>query len=165
MSKTAVYYNSACPVCAAGIAYQKKVLKAGASSLEWIDVHSDNEAVENLDADLAFVRERLHVTDAEGKKHVGADAFTALWALSPRQRWLSQIGRLPVFNILFRWIYNVSRPAFIAGTAQKGDGRRNLIEGRPHPPPPAVSIHSDLFFISLPAGVFEERGCGCHPRA
>ena len=64
-----------------GIAHQKKVLKAGASSLEWIDVHSDNEAVENLDADLAFVRERLHVTDAEGKKHVGADAFTALWAL------------------------------------------------------------------------------------
>ena len=61
MSKTAVYYNSACPACAAGIAYQKKMLKAGASSLEWIGVHSDNEAVENLDADLAFVRERFHI--------------------------------------------------------------------------------------------------------
>ena len=120
MSKTAVYYNSACPACAAGIAYQKKMLKAGASSLEWIGVHSDNEAVENLDADLAFVRERFHVTDAEGMKHVGADAFTALWALSPRQRWLSQIGRLPVFNILFRWIYNVFAAGLYRWNRAKG---------------------------------------------
>jgi len=111
MSKTTVYYNSACPVCAAGIAYQKKALRDGTDSIEWIDVHTDNESVKDLNADLAFVRERLHVVDTEGQKRVGADAFTALWALSPRQRAFSCIGRLPILRTLFGWIYN----AFAAG--------------------------------------------------
>ena len=106
MRKTKVYYNSACPVCAAGIARQRRVLDGQADAVDWIDVHTDNGAVRDLDQELEFVRERLHVVDAAGAVHVGADAFNALFDLSAKQRWLAWIGRLPLLRDLLRWSYN-----------------------------------------------------------
>jgi predicted DCC family thiol-disulfide oxidoreductase YuxK len=100
MAKTKVYYNSACPVCAAGIAGQRGKLDACPVDVEWIDVHSDNAA-----ADLEFVRERLHVVDAAGRTRVGAEAFEALWALTPGQQGLARISALPIVRPLLRWSY------------------------------------------------------------
>ena len=106
MSKTKVYYNSACPVCAAGIAAQQRKLEGCDAEVDWIDVHADNEAVKEIDADLEFVRERLHVVDEAGVLQVGAAAFHALWQLSPRQRWLARMSGLPILGSLIRWSYN-----------------------------------------------------------
>lgn len=106
MAKTRVYYNSACPVCAAGIAGQKRRLDGCPAEVEWIDVHADNARAEEIGADLEFVRERLHVVDEHGGKRVGSEAFEALWALTPGQQRLARISRLPVLRTLFRWAYN-----------------------------------------------------------
>lgn len=106
MPKTRVYYNSACPVCAAGIAGQKARLEGCPVEVEWIDVHADNSRVEEIGADLAFVRERLHVVDETGAKRVGSEAFEALWSLTPGQGRLARVSRLPVLRPLFRWAYN-----------------------------------------------------------
>ena len=106
-----VYYNSACPVCAAGIRRQRSRLESCAETVEWIDVHADNEAVENINADLEFVRERLHVTDRDGNLHVGADAVCELMAITPGQRLVARLARLPVARSLLRAAYN----AFAAG--------------------------------------------------
>ncbi len=106
MAKTKVYFNSACPVCDAGIKQQRRKLNGCGAEVEWIDVHSDNEAVRQIGADLEFVRERLHVVDEAGATQVGAEAFSSLWRLTPGQRHLAQVSDLPIVRDLFRWSYN-----------------------------------------------------------
>lgn len=106
MAKTRVYYNSACPVCAAGIRQQQQKLDGCDVEVEWIDVHSDNQAVTQIDSDLEFVRERLHVVDETGGVHVGSNAFSTLWKLTPGQKRLGWLSGLPVVRDLFRWLYN-----------------------------------------------------------
>ncbi|WP_025041287.1 thiol-disulfide oxidoreductase DCC family protein [Nitrosospira briensis] len=103
-----VYYNSACPVCNAGIKDQRKRMEAcGIKDIQWIDVHAHPEAVEEIGAPLEQVRERLHVRSADGKLSVGADAFARLWSQTPGQRWLAALLRLPVFRQLTQLAYNL----------------------------------------------------------
>ncbi|HMB76130.1 MAG TPA: DUF393 domain-containing protein [Kiloniellaceae bacterium] len=106
MGKTKVYYNSACPVCAAGIKQQRRKLEGCGVDVEWIDVHADNEAVTQIGSDLEFVRERLHVVDETGKTQVGSKAFSALWKLTPGQKRLARTSDWPIVRDLFRWSYN-----------------------------------------------------------
>ena len=100
-----VYYNSACPVCKAGIEGQKG--KDSTCEIQWNDVHRDNAVVADVDADLEFVRERLHVIDEDGSLHVGLDAFLAIWRNSPRERWKAAVFGLPVISSVCRIAYNV----------------------------------------------------------
>ena len=106
MSKTKVYYNSACPVCNAGIKYQRRKLENSAAEVDWIDVHCSNEAAADVASDLEFVRERLHVVDEEGTLHVGSEAFAELWGRTRGQRALSKLIRVPGIRTLSRWLYN-----------------------------------------------------------
>ena len=105
MSKTKVYYNSACPVCKAGIEYQQRKLGETSDHVEWIDVHSDNEAVCDLNRELEFVRERLHVVDEAGDLHVGADAFAEIWSKTPGQSAWARIARVPGLRAFWRVLY------------------------------------------------------------
>ncbi len=93
MNETRVYYNSACPVCRAGIAGQQRKLKDSGDSVQWIDVHTSPEAVCELGEGLEQVRERLHVVDESGRIHVGAEAFAELWSKTPGQTWLARLTR------------------------------------------------------------------------
>jgi len=106
MAKTKVYYNSACPVCDAGIKQQRRSLDGCDAEVEWIDIHKDNGAVAEIDADLDYVRERLHVVDESGALRVGAEAFSALWTLTPGQEARARLSELPVMRTLIRWAYN-----------------------------------------------------------
>jgi predicted DCC family thiol-disulfide oxidoreductase YuxK len=106
VSKTKVYYNSACPVCNAGIEYQRRKLKDSSAEIEWIDVHERNDAACDVNPDLEFVRKRLHVVDEAGDVHVGADAFAELWSQTPGQKPLARIARIPGLRPLWRWLYN-----------------------------------------------------------
>lgn len=103
---TKVYYNSACPVCDAGIRRQRAKLDACGVSMEWIDVHAHNQAAAELGADLEFVRKRLHVLGNEGELHVGADAIAELMAAAPRQRGAARLIRFPVVRRITRAVYN-----------------------------------------------------------
>src|SRR5262245_15568669 len=106
MSKTRVYFNSACPVCKAGITHERRELEACGAEVEWVDVHEANESVKELGAELEFVRERLHVMDEAGNVHVGWDAFAELWSRSPRQNVLAKAARAPVVRTMLGWAYN-----------------------------------------------------------
>jgi predicted DCC family thiol-disulfide oxidoreductase YuxK len=99
-----VYYNSACPVCKAGIEGQMK--KGSACEVQWNDVHADNELASEVKADLAFVRERLHVIDENGRIQVGFDAFLAIWRNSPKETWKARLLGLPVIKQACRLAYN-----------------------------------------------------------
>ncbi|SFP35190.1 Predicted thiol-disulfide oxidoreductase YuxK, DCC family [Nitrosomonas cryotolerans] len=103
--KIKVYYNSACPVCNAGIEKQKNRMEK--CEIEWKDIDSDNALVNEINADLKFVRERLHVIDDNGNLYVGLDAFIAIWGNSPSENWKANILRLPVIKHIGRLIYNL----------------------------------------------------------
>lgn len=103
-ARSKVYYNSACPVCDAGIrAQQSRMSKA---AIDWIDVHRNPDAVTALGKGLEEVRERLHVTDSAGRTWVGADALSQLMLATPGQKLLGRVGRWPVVRTLARVGYN-----------------------------------------------------------
>ena len=95
MSKVRVYYNSACPVCDAGIGAERRRMDACRIDAEWIDIHRDPERLEEIGASQEFVRERLHVVDDSGAVRVGAEAIGALWSQTPRLRVLAALLRMP----------------------------------------------------------------------
>ena len=101
-----VYYNSACPVCNAGIKGQRERMEAcGAAGVEWIDVHNNPQAAAEVGADLETVRETLHVKAADGEIAKGADAFAALWSRTRGQGWLAGLVRLPLLHALAQLAY------------------------------------------------------------
>ena len=108
-AKLQVYFNSACPVCDAGVRYQRG--QPQSCQIEWIDVHQQPEALTPSGLDLESVRERLHVRDAEGRMHIGVDAFAQLWSHTPRQAWLAWLVRRdrwlsrPFYNWFARRLY------------------------------------------------------------
>jgi predicted DCC family thiol-disulfide oxidoreductase YuxK len=100
-----VYYNSACPVCRAGIENQRCRMD-GTTAVEWLDVHADPGKVKEVGASLPRVRERLHVKTADGVVHIGADALAALFAQTPGRKWLATLLRLPGVHALAVVAYN-----------------------------------------------------------
>lgn len=103
--KIQVYYNSACPVCNAGISAQKAKMEN--CPVEWQDVHLNNSAVEKIAAELEFVRERLHVIDEQRKLNIGLDAFIAIWRNSPKEKWKARLFALPIVRPLSANAYNL----------------------------------------------------------
>ena len=102
-----VYYNSACPVCNAGIKDQRRRMQeCGVNDIEWVDVHNNPDAVSEVGSSLEQVRERLYVKDGKGQLNIGADAFIHLWQRTPNQRWLARLFQLPVIRSLARLAYN-----------------------------------------------------------
>jgi len=103
-----VYYNSACPVCKAGIKDQRQRMEQShIQNLEWVDVHNHPEAISEIDSTLEQVRERLHVRDAEGNTHIGIDAFIYLWQQTPKLRWLARLLQLPIIHQSAHVAYNI----------------------------------------------------------
>ncbi len=108
-----VYYNSACPVCATGIRYQRDQM--GNCAVAFVDVHAQPGVADELGIDLEFLRERLHVRTGDGRMHAGEPAFAVLMAQTPRQRWLAWLTRPfrrltgPLYNAIARLLYRWNR--------------------------------------------------------
>lgn len=100
-----VYYNSACPVCKAGIERQR-ARSYDDGDYCWYDVHLENERVDEIGAELEFVRERLHVVDEYGRLRVGFDAFLAIWRESPGESWKAVLFGWPPLRAVCRGAYN-----------------------------------------------------------
>ena len=107
MSKTRVYYNSACPVCKAGITAERRRMESCHLDVEWIDIHRDPGRLEEIGASQEFVRKRLHVVDDTGAVRVGAEAFGALWQQTPQMRPLAKLLRIPGMRTVASSAYNV----------------------------------------------------------
>ena len=114
-----VYYNSACPVCNAGIKSQKT--KTDNSNVDYDDVHLDHSLAKQLNAPLEFVRERLHVVDENQQLQVGMDAFITIWRHSPKEHWKATLFSLPGLHGLSVMAYN---------TFARGLYRWNRFKGR-----------------------------------
>ena len=104
-SKIKVYYNSACPVCKVGIEGQMD--KESVCEIQWNDVHKNNTLAAEVNNELEFVRERLHVVDEHGQLQIGFDAFLAIWSNSPKEKWKAQLLGLPLIKQFSRIAYNL----------------------------------------------------------
>ena len=113
-----VYYNSACPVCNAGISSQRD--KMASCRVDWLDVHEHNGAADGVGGDLEFVRERLHVVDETGDVRVGLEAFIAIWRSSLGERWKARLFSLPLIRPLANWAYNVFARRLYRWNRRKG---------------------------------------------
>lgn len=100
-----VLYNSACPVCNAGIEAQKT--KRPLCGVEWQDVHLDHELVAPINAELEFVRERLHVIDEHNELQIGMNAFIAIWRNTQGEQWKATLCSFPVLHPILIGTYNV----------------------------------------------------------
>ena len=110
---TTVYYNSACPVCNAGICRQRA--RIASSEVDWVDVHNRPEVAVELGIDLETIRERLHVRDAHGVMQVGDLALAELAAKTRGQHIFAWIARRfhfltgPIYNFVARYLYRWNR--------------------------------------------------------
>lgn len=114
---TTVYYNSACPVCDAGIRHHKACIDT--DKVQWIDVHNNPDAVQGLGVSLEAVRERLHVVSND-QTMVGADAVAALWQVTPGRQWLARIMGGAGVRGFSRWLYNRFASALYRWNLRKG---------------------------------------------
>lgn len=117
-SKIKVYYNSACPVCDAGITAQKD--KMAACAIQWRDVNSDVQARSEISAELEFVRERLHAIDEHGNLKVGIEAFEVIWRHSPNERWKARFIALPLIKPVSTVAYNIFAKLLYRWNIKKG---------------------------------------------
>lgn len=104
-----VYFNGACPICAAEIRHYQRLADGDPNGLIWSDLSLSNDRAKAI-ADLGVSREalvkRLHVLDSEGRVYSGIDAFIALWESLPRYRWAAQLAALPIVKQVGAALYN-----------------------------------------------------------
>lgn len=131
-SKLTVWYNTKCPVCNAGIEWERSrlVQAARAGIIEFRDINLEPAALSRFGAEVEDVRRRLHAVDAEGKLRVGADCAMAVWSLTPGHVWLARLLGLPVIRQIAGFGYDRLPICFMLGTAGKDIGRHCVREGR-----------------------------------
>ena len=117
-----VWYNTKCPVCNAGIDWQRSRLvgAARAGVIEFRDINLEPDALARFGATLADVRRRLHGVDADGRLHVGADCAIAIWRATPGDGWLARLVDLPGIHQISRFGYDRFADLLYAWNRRKG---------------------------------------------
>ena len=108
-TKLTVWYNTKCPVCNAGINWQRnRLLRATRSGeVEFRDINIEPDALSRFGARLNDVRRRLHAVDAGGRFYVGMDAAIEIWLRTPGDARLGRIVGLPVIRQLAGFGYDL----------------------------------------------------------
>ncbi|MFZ1415607.1 MAG: DUF393 domain-containing protein [Defluviicoccus sp.] len=106
-SSVTVFYDGACPLCAAEIGFYRR--RRGADRVGWVDVSAcpaENVAA-GLTRDQAL--KRFHVQDADGRLISGGQAFAVLWTALPGYSWIGKLFRLKPF----RWAIDRAYDGFL----------------------------------------------------
>jgi predicted DCC family thiol-disulfide oxidoreductase YuxK len=117
-----VWYNTRCPVCDAGIDWQRNKLLAAvrAGQLSFRDINEQPQALASYGASLDDVRRRLHATDESGRLIVGADVMIAIWRITPGEGWLASLFGNPVMLPVTRFAYDRFADLLFAWNRRKG---------------------------------------------
>ena len=98
-----VFFNNSCNICRLEINHYKKISD---SSLEWIDITNNDEAIKITSKSQKELLRRLHVID-DGKVIGGAKAFVIIWSKIPKYRILYKIFSIKPLFIIFDYIYEI----------------------------------------------------------
>ena len=108
LPKLTVWYNTWCPVCNAGIGWQRERLAqaARAGTIEFRDINLEPAALSRFGAGVEDVRRRLHAVDAAGRLHVGIDCAIEIWRRTPSDAWMGNVASRSVFHYVARFGYD-----------------------------------------------------------
>ena len=122
LPKLTVWYNTKCPVCNAGIEWQRSrlVRAARAGAVEFRDINFEPDALARFGAGVEDVRRRLHAVDAEGRLHLGIDCAIEMWLRAPGHSWAGQILGLPMIRQIARFAYDRFADLLYAWNRRKG---------------------------------------------
>src|SRR3982074_2869700 len=100
-----VWYNTRCPVCDAGIDWQRNKLVAAvrAGDISFSDINEQPDALAGFGVSLDDIRRRLHATDETGRLIAGADVVIAMWKATPGEGWLGSLFGHPLTVAPTRW--------------------------------------------------------------
>lgn len=103
-----VFYDGKCGLCRREIEHYKRIAPVGV--FDWVDITVDASSLEKLGIAYADGLKLLNAQDAQGKLHVGVDAFILIWRQIPRWRVLASI----VGAGFIRRVANIAYRAFAA---------------------------------------------------
>jgi predicted DCC family thiol-disulfide oxidoreductase YuxK len=114
-----VWYNTRCPVCDAGIGWQRNKLVAAvrAGHLAFKDINEQPGALSAYGASVDDIRRRLH---ASGRLIVGADVAIAIWKVTPGENWLASLFGNPLMLPVTRFAYDRFADVLFAWNKRKG---------------------------------------------
>ena len=117
-----VWYNTKCPVCNAGIGWQRNrlVRAARAGRIEFRDINLEPDALARFGAGIEDVRRRLHGVDVQGRLVVGADCAITIWRATPGDAWLAWLVGLPGIRQIARFGYDRFADLLYAWNRRKG---------------------------------------------
>ena len=99
-----VFFNDSCNICRLEINHYKKISD---TSLEWVDITNNKDALELTSKSQKELLRRLHVID-NGKVIGGAKAFLIIWSKIPKYRILSKIFSFKPLFLIFHYLYEVA---------------------------------------------------------
>ena len=117
-----VWYNTKCPVCDAGIAWQRqRLIKAArAGTIAFRDINLEPEALAGHGVSLEDIRRRLNGLDAGGHLVTGIDCAIAIWRLTPGTVWLARLFSLPGIHALANFGYDAFANLLYAWNRRNG---------------------------------------------
>jgi predicted DCC family thiol-disulfide oxidoreductase YuxK len=97
-----------CPVCNAGIEWERDRLARAARSgaIVFRDINEQPGALVRYGAGVNDVRRRLHAVDADGMLHVGIDCAIEIWKRVPGDIRLARIIGFPVVRQIAAFGYD-----------------------------------------------------------
>ena len=98
-----VFFNNSCSICRFEINHYKKVSD---SSLEWVDITNNKDALSLTSKTQEELLRRLHVID-NGQVIGGAKAFLIIWNKIPKYKFLSKVFSLKPLFLIFHYFYEV----------------------------------------------------------
>ena len=96
-----VFFNNSCSVCRLEINHYKKISD---STLEWVDITNNEEALKITSKTQKELLRRLHIID-NGEVIGGAKAFVIIWSKIPKYKFLSKLFSIKPFFLLFHYAY------------------------------------------------------------
>ena len=121
-SNLVVWYNTRCPVCDAGIDWQRNKLVAAvrAGKIEFRDINEQPDALASYGVSVDDVRRRLHATDEAGRLIVGAGVMIAVWRITKGEGWLSSLFGNRLMLPVTRFSYDRFADVLFAWNKRKG---------------------------------------------
>lgn len=123
-----VFYNTKCPVCEAGISWQKTKLLGlmEQGKIRFVDINFEPDALSAFDINIEDIRKRLHALDADDNLIVGADVAIAIWAMTPRGAWLARLLGNSLILPLTRIGYNLFAELLYFWNVKRGNWETQL---------------------------------------
>ena len=130
-----IFFDGACPVCAAGMAVYRR--KETTGRLHFIDISSSDFDPEPYGITLEAFMYEMHAIDRDNRVYRGVEAFLAIWQAFPASNlygMLSALLKFPGVHLLARlayWCFARSR-RFLPKTRKAcRDGTCGLGRGMP----------------------------------